>query len=136
MLFAAFIDPAALGDQLGQKLRLPARPVLAAVAGVQRLDGLAQDWLALDRARHVRGLGPTRSPISRVRHLASLTFALLVQALRQAEQTSVAMEARGYGLLARPGHRRTWAEPARWTGDDTVLVVTCAALAILPTALP
>ncbi|GAB97298.1 energy-coupling factor transporter transmembrane protein EcfT [Kineosphaera limosa] len=132
---AAFIDPAALGDQLGQRLRIPARPVLAAVAGLQRLDTLAQDWQALIRARRIRGLGPTRSPLSQARHYWAVTFALLVQALRQAERASVAMEARGYGLLARPGHRRTWWQPAPFTGADVALLAVCAALAALPTAL-
>lgn len=135
VVFAAFIDPEALGDQLGQRLRAPARPVLATVAGLQRLDTLAQDWQALARARRVRGLGPTRFPLSQVRHYASMTFALLVQALRQAEQLSVAMEARGYGLLARPGYRRTWAQPAPWTSADTALLIWCGLLAALPWAV-
>lgn len=132
IVLAAFIDPSALGDQLGQRLRVPARPVLAAVAALHRLDSLAQDWEQIERARRIRGLGPGRNPIARARHLASMTFALLVQALRQAERTSVAMEARGYGLLARRGYRRTWAGPAPWFTADTVLVVICVALAALP----
>lgn len=135
VVFAAFIEPSALGDQLGQRLHAPARPVLATVAGLQRLDTLAADWQALTRARRVRGLGPTRSPLSQARHYASMTFALLVQALRQAEQLAVAMEARGYGLLARPGYRRTWAQPAPWSGADTALLIWCGLLAALPWAV-
>lgn len=135
VVFAAFIDPSALGDQLGQRLRIPARPVLATVAGLQRLDTLADDWRTLARSRRARGLGPTRSPVSQARHYASMTFGLLVQALRQAEQMSLAMEARGYGLLARPGHRRTWALPAPWLPADSVLIVLCVALSVLPWAL-
>lgn len=135
VVFAAFIDPSALGDHLGQRLRAPARPVLATVVGLQRLDTLGQDWQALARARRVRGLGPSRSPLSQGRHYASMTFALLVQALRQAEQLAVAMEARGYGLLARPGHSRTWAQPAPWTAADTALLLWCGLLAALPWAV-
>lgn len=135
VVFAAFIDPSALGDQLGQRVRLPARPVLAAVAGLQRLDTLAADWQELARARRARGLGPTRSPLSQARHYTSMTFTLLVSSLRQAEQLAVAMEARGYGLLARPGHRRTWSQPAPWLPADTTLVVISALFAALPWAL-
>lgn len=134
-VMAAFIDPSALGDQLGQRLRLPARPVLAAVAALHRLDSLSQDWEQIDRARRVRGLGAGRNPVAQARQMASMTFALLVQALRQAERTSVAMEARGYGLLAQPGHRRTWAGPAPWLGTDTALLTICVALAALPSVI-
>lgn len=132
IVFAAFIDPSALGDHLGQRLRLPARPVLAAVTALNRLDSLSQDWGQISRARRIRGLGPGRNPIDQARHVASMTFALLVQALRQAERMSVAMEARGYGLLATPGYRRTWAGPAPWRGADTALVVWCVVLAAVP----
>lgn len=132
IVLAAFIDPSALGDQLGQRLRIPARPVLAAVAGLNRLDTLTQDWDEISRARRIRGLGPGPNPVAQARHLVSMTFALLVQSLRQAERMSVAMEARGYGRLARPGYRRTWAGPAPWLRADTALIVICVAFAALP----
>ncbi len=135
IVFAAFIDPSALGDHLGQRLRLPARPVLAAVAALNRLDTLSADWGQIAQARRIRGLGPGRNPIAQGRHVASMTFTLLVQALGQAERMSVAMEARGYGLLGRPGYRRTWAGPAPWRGADTALVVWCVVLAALPHGL-
>lgn len=135
IVFAAFIDPSALGDHLGQRLRLPARPVLAAVAALNRLDTLSADWAQIARARRIRGLGPGRSPVAQGRHVVSMTFALLVQALRQAERMSVAMEARGYGLLGRRGYTRTWAGPAPWLGTDTALVVWCVVLSALPHVL-
>lgn len=135
VVFAAFIDASALGDQLGQRLGMAPRPVLAMTAALQRLDTLSADWQELARARRVRGLGPGRSPVAQVRHYASMSLALLVSALRQAEQLAVAMEARGYGLLARPGHRRTWLRPAPWTRADTVLIGLCALFAALPWAL-
>lgn len=132
VVFAAFIDPSALGDQLGQRVRLPARPVLAAVAVLQRLDTLAADWQELAMARRARGLGPTPSPLSQARHYTSMTFALLLTSLRQAEQLAIAMEARGYGLLGQRGHRRTWSQPAPWLAADTALLVLSALFAALP----
>ncbi|WP_226343772.1 energy-coupling factor transporter transmembrane component T family protein [Agilicoccus flavus] len=139
IVLAAFVDPSELGDHLGQRLRLPARPVLAGVAALQQLDDLGQEWASMARARRVRGLGPDRSPVSQVRFAADLTFSLLVQALRRAERMTVAMEARGYADLARPGPdraRRTWLHPAPWTGADTTLVVLAAAVALVPVLLP
>lgn len=135
VVLAGFVDPSALGDQLGQRLRLPARPVLALVVGLQQLDTFTDEWVILSRSRRVRGLGPGRSPVARIRYTAELTFALLVQATRRAERITVAMEARGYSRLARPQYRRTWAEPAPWTGYDTGVVVVGVALAVLPVVI-
>ena len=114
VLLASRIDPSALGDHLGQRLRLPARPVVAAVAALHRFESLGEQWDQLVRIRRVRGLGPGRSPLGRGRHLAALTFGLLIQTLRQAGRMAVAMEARGFSAP-----RRTWAEPAPWLLADS-----------------
>lgn len=135
LVFVSYLDPFTLGDHLGQRLRLPARPVLATVAALQRLDTLTDDWVTLDRARHARGLGPGRGPISRLRHVCAMTFSLLVEAIRQAGRMTVAMEARGYSAGTR-GVTRTWLEPAPWTRADTLLVVLVSLLAVLPHLAP
>lgn len=135
IVFASFIDPFTLGDHLGQRLRMPGRPVLATVAALQRLDAFGEDWDTLQRSRRARGLGPTRSPISQFGHYSRLTFALLVDAIRQAGRMTVAMEARGYSAPVRTGRRRTWLEPAPWTRWDTLLLVVAGALAVLPALL-
>ena len=38
------IEPSELGDHLAQRLRLPARPVVAAVVGLQRVDEFGEQW--------------------------------------------------------------------------------------------
>ena len=140
VLLAARIDPSALGDHLGQRLRLPARPVVAAVAALHRFESLGQQWDQLVRIRRVRALGPGHSPIARGRHLAALTFALLIQTLRQAGRMAVAMEARGFSASATatagaPARRRTWAEPAPWLLADTVMLSLGLAVVGIPLVL-
>ena len=127
-LLAAWVDPSRFGDELAQWLRLPARPVVAAVAALQQLDSLGEQWRTLVRVRHARGLGPSRWPWSRARHVASLTFALLVQTLRRAGQLAVAMDARGFATA----HQRSWAQPPTWRARDTVLVVVAVGIAMVP----
>ena len=127
-LLAAWVDPSRLGDELAQWLRLPARPVVAVVAAMQQLDSLGDQWRTLDRVRQVRGLGPSRWPWSRARHVASLTFALLVQTLRRSGQLAVAMDARGFAT----SHRRSWAEPPIWRRRDSLLVLVMAGTALVP----
>jgi len=140
VLLAARIDPSALGDHLGQRLRLPARPVVAAVAAMHRFESLGQQWDQLVRIRRVRALGPGRSPLARGRHLAALTFGLLIQTLRQAGRMAVAMEARGFSAAATatvgaPARRRTWAEPAPWLLADSLMLALGLAVACIPLVL-
>lgn len=127
-LLAAYLDPSALGDALAQRVHLPGRPVVAAVGALQRLETLDEEWHQIDRARRARGLGPGRSPVARVRHVAALTFGLLVNALRRAARTAVAMDARGFASA----RLRTWAEPSTWTGADSVLLGVGVLLVAVP----
>ena len=146
VLLAARIDPSTLGDHLGQRLRLPARPVVAAVAALHRFESLGEQWDQLVRIRRVRGLGPGRSPLARGHHLAALTFGLLIQTLRQAGRMAVAMEARGFSAAATatapatatvgaPARRRTWAEPAPWLPADSLMLALGLAVAGIPLVL-
>ena len=135
VLLARFIDPFALGDHLAQRLGLPGRPVVAAVAALQRFESLAGQWRELRRIRRVRGFEAARGPAARAGELAALTFALLVQTLRQAGQMAVAMEARGFSLPAARRVRRTWAQSAPWLPADTALLVLAAVVAAIPVAL-
>jgi energy-coupling factor transporter transmembrane protein EcfT len=127
-VLTTYIEPSELGDHLAQRVRLPARVVVASVAAVQRLDGIADDWDQIRRARRARGLGPFGGPVHRGRVLASMALALLVSTLRTSGRMSVAMDARGFA----GAHRRTWAEPAPWAVGDTLLLAVGVALAVLP----
>jgi energy-coupling factor transport system ATP-binding protein len=137
VLLASRIDPSALGDHLGQRLHLPARPVVAAVAALYRFEGLGEHWDQLVRIRRVRGLGPGRSPLGRLRSVSALTFGLLIETLRQAGRMAVAMEARGFSIAATstalaPAARRTWAEPAPWRPSDSLMLALGLAVACAP----
>lgn len=136
LVLVSYIDPFTLGDHLGQRLRLPARPVLAGVVALQQVDSFADDWDTMSRMRRARGLGPGRGPLSRVRHVVAMTLALLVEAIRRAGQMTVAMQARGYSAPVSGGRSRTWAEPAPWTGADTTLVIIGALVAAIPALVP
>ena len=132
VIVAGLVDPFALGDHLAQRLHLPARPVVAAVAAMQRFDTLGEQWQQLARTRRVRGLDATRSPSARIRSIASLTFGLLVQALRQSARMAVAMESRAFSAPRAGGVRRTWAEPAPWSAADSLFIALGLIVAILP----
>jgi energy-coupling factor transporter transmembrane protein EcfT len=124
---AGYVDPARLADFLAQSLHLPARMVAAFSAALQRFTSFGHAWTQIERARRVRGFGPTANPVSWFVHSASMAFAMLVHALRGASQTAIAMDARGFATA----HDRTWAEPATWTRPDVSVVVAGLALALV-----
>lgn len=112
------IDPDALGDHLAQRLGLPARPVVAATAALQRLQSFDALWGELMTTRRVRGVAGT-GPLARGREAVVVTGGLLLGALGQAAALALAMDARGFA----EARRRTWAGPAPWHVADTVAVV-------------
>ena len=114
------IDPTDMGDGLAQILHLPARPVLAALAGARMTSLMAADWKALERARRARGVGDA----SRIRSFLRGSFSLLVFALRRSGKLATTMEARGFGAEGV----RTWARVSRLRAADAVLMVVAIAL--------
>lgn len=114
------IDPTDMGDGLAQILHLPARPVLAALAGARMTSLMAADWKALERARRARGVGDA----SRIRSFLRGSFSLLVFALRRSGKLATTMEARGFGAAGK----RTWARVSRLRAADAILMVVAIAL--------
>ena len=123
-----YMDPSRLADYLAQSLHLPARFVAAFSAALQRFAGFHTSWQQLDRARRMRGFGPSRNPIATGKYAADMSFGLLVNALRGASQSSIAMDARGFA----EAHDRTWAEPAPWTRLDLLGLAVAVGLGIVP----
>lgn len=126
-----YVDPAALGDHLAQRLHLPARAVVAGTAALQRLEALGEQWQQISRARRARGVGLDGGPVRRIRVLASMTFSLLVSTMRMSGVMALAMDARGFAAA----RQRTWAKPAPWLPADTVLLLAAALFAALPWVL-
>jgi energy-coupling factor transport system permease protein len=116
-------DPTELADGLGQVLRLPARFVLGALAGVRMIGLLGQDWRYLGYARRARGVADH----ARLRRAAGQAFALLVFAVRRGSMLATAMEARGFG--AHP--TRTWARPSPFGAREFALIAAgCVIVAV------
>ena len=121
------IDPTDMGDGLAQILHLPARPVLAALAGARMMSLMAADWKALERARRARGVGDS----SRIRSFLRGSFSLLVFALRRSGKLATTMEARGFGAA----RKRTWARPSRLRAADAVLMLVAIAVPAIALAV-
>ncbi|MDQ1129526.1 energy-coupling factor transporter transmembrane protein EcfT [Microbacterium sp. SORGH_AS_0888] len=121
VLLFATTDPTDLADGLAQVLRLPARFVLGALAGLRLVGLLVADWRELGMARRARGVADR----GRIRRFLGQAFALLVLAIRRGTKLATAMEARGFGARGA----RSWARPSRLGWRDAVLVAIAIAVA-------
>ena len=121
VLFAT-TDPTDLADGLAQILKLPARFVIGALAGLRLVGLLIEDWRELSLARRARGVADA----GRLRRLAGQSFALLVLAIRRGTKLATAMEARGFGGRGP----RTWARPSRLRWRDAGIVAIAIGIAV------
>lgn len=128
IMVLASTDPTDLADALAQKLRLPHRFVLGALAAMRLVGLLVAEWQTLGMARRARGVGGEPGFFSGLKASLGQSMALLVQAIRRASRLAVTMEAKGFG----PGPR-TWARESVYTPRDLVVVaggVVIAAAAV------
>lgn len=117
------VDPTDLADGLAQIVRLPARFVLGALAGLRMVGLFVDDWRALELARRARGVADR----GRIRRFVGMAFALLVLSIRRGAKLATAMEARGFGASGI----RTWARPSRFGWREWVLVAIGAAISAI-----
>ncbi|MBS1695951.1 MAG: energy-coupling factor transporter transmembrane protein EcfT [Actinobacteria bacterium] len=115
------VQPIELADGLGQILRLPARFVVGALAGMRLVGLLREDWQYLGYARRARGVADH----ARLRRNLGQAFALLVFALRRGSKLATAMEARGFGAYPT----RTWARPSPFGAREVALVAAGVGIA-------
>jgi energy-coupling factor transport system permease protein len=125
----ASTDPTDLADSLVQNAKAPARFALGALAAMRLLPLLGNDWEMLTMARRARGIDAGGSPHARLRLFASMTFAMLVHAIRRGTQLATAMDARGFDS----GLPRTYARRQHFGAADAALIggtVVVGALAL------
>jgi len=128
ILFAAAASPSLLGDQLSQLLKVPARPVVAGMVGLNRVQRLHSTWQSLSLVRQVRGVARRG-----LREFVQLIGLSLLAATRGAMVASIAMEARGFSARDDEGRRikRSWVVPARISRGDAWLVLATLVLGLV-----
>ncbi|MGV8912383.1 MAG: energy-coupling factor transporter transmembrane component T family protein [Rhodoglobus sp.] len=121
------IDPTDFADGLAQRLRLPDRFVLGALAAVRMVGLFLDDWRSLELARRARGVADR----GRIRRIAGQGFALLVLSIRRGSKLSIAMEARGFG----GNTPRTWARESRWGNAEWLTLAVGAVIGVTATVV-
>ncbi|MFF2637251.1 energy-coupling factor transporter transmembrane component T family protein [Microbacterium sp. NPDC057961] len=126
ILLFARTDPTELADALAQVAHLPSRFVLGVLAGTRMLGLFLDDWRTMSLARRARGVGDRGV----LRRFFTMSFVLLVFAVRRGTKLALAMEARGFGSDIP----RTWSRPSRLSARDAVALVGGAAIMALSIA--
>ncbi|WP_319637672.1 energy-coupling factor transporter transmembrane component T family protein [Pengzhenrongella sicca] len=124
VLLLTCTDPTDLADGLAQRLRLPSRFVLGALAALRLVGLLGHEWTTLTMARRARGLGGRRGRRPGLRVQADQASVLLVQAIRRATRLAITMEARGFG-----GGTRTWARASVFSRVDAGVAAAAVGVA-------
>jgi len=116
------VDATRLADALSQRLRLPERFVMGALAALRLVQVLGDDYRQLLMTRRSRGVGDQ----SGLRRLPRDVFTILVIALRRSRVLATAMEARGFGAGPRTHFRRS-----TWSAFDwLILAIGCAVVVL------
>jgi len=118
VLAFATTDPTDLADALVQNARVSPRFAIGTLAAWRLVPLLGEEWRLIGYARRARGVDPGRSPVARLRLLASAAFVLLVGAIRRGTRLAAAMDARGFDS----GVPRTSARRQAFTAADGLLV--------------
>lgn len=119
-VFALTTDATRLADSLVQQATMSPRFAYGALAAYQAIPRFGQDLTTLRQARRIRGLRGSWHP--------RLLVGVLVLAIRHADRTALAMDARALGMGPRTRFREV-----RWTWRDPVTAVV--AVAVLYVAL-
>ncbi|MFC0581158.1 energy-coupling factor transporter transmembrane component T family protein [Micrococcoides hystricis] len=116
LLVLGSIDVTRLADAMAQNGKVAPRFVLGTLAGIRLAGVFKRDWQAMDQSQRARGIGEG----NKFRKLFSISFALLILAIRRASSLATAMESRGFGR-----NDRTWARPSPVRRQDYVFVAAC-----------
>ena len=70
--------------------------------------------------------------VGKLQHLLTMSFGLLVIALRRGGKLATAMEARGFGRTPPSGGKRTWARESRLHARDGWIMALGTVFAFVP----
>ena len=117
MLFAFTTDPVKFVLSLMQQLRLSPKLAYGVMVGYQFLPVVKEEFIQIRHAHRLRGIGEEKHAWQRLLGMRRLLIPLLAGAVRRAERSAFAMEARGF-----TGERRSvYYEPIGIAGRDWLM---------------
>ncbi|WP_075620293.1 energy-coupling factor transporter transmembrane component T family protein [Paenisporosarcina indica] len=124
LLFAFTTDPVKFVMSLMQQLRLSPKLAYGVMVGYQFLPVVREEFILIRHAHRLRGIGKEKHAWQRLLGMRRLLIPLLAGAVRRAERSAFAMEARGF-----TGERRTvYYEPIGIVGRDWLMTIVIISL--------
>ena len=126
LLFALTTDPVKFVMSLMQQLRLSPKLAYGVMVGYQFLPVVKDEFILIRHAHRLRGVGEEKHVWQRLLGMRRLLIPLLAGAVRRAERSAFAMEARGF-----TGERRSaYYEPISINARDWLLATIIMVLLI------
>jgi len=95
-MFALTTDPVKFVMSLMQQLRLSPKLAYGVMVGYQFLPVVKEEFIQIRHAHRLRGIGAEKQKWKRIVGIKRLIIPLLASAVRRAERSAFAMEARGF----------------------------------------
>ncbi|MFB1081698.1 energy-coupling factor transporter transmembrane protein EcfT [Jeotgalibacillus sp. JSM ZJ347] len=130
LLFVFTTKPVDFILSLMQQLKLSPKIAYSILVGYQFLPVLKDEFFQIRQAQQLRGLEVPKSPVKRVIAMRHVLIPMLAGAVRKAERTAFAMEARGFtGEGNRDFYRKISVGRADVAGIGLFLVLLCGSMA-------
>ncbi|KIL43631.1 cobalt transporter [Jeotgalibacillus alimentarius] len=130
LLFVFTTKPVEFILSLMQQLKLSPKIAYSILVGYQFLPVLKDEFFQIRQAQQLRGVEVPKSPVKRVTAMRHLLIPMLAGAVRKAERTAFAMEARGFtGEGDRDFYRKITIGRADAAGSLLILVLLCGSMA-------
>jgi len=127
MLFALTTEPVKFVMSLMQQLRLSPKLAYGVMVGYQFLPVAREEFIQIRHAHRLRGIGEEKYVWQRLLGMRRLLIPLLAGAVRRAERSSFAMEARGF-----TGERRSvYYEPIAIGRRDWLMAIVIVGLLLV-----
>ena len=127
MLFAFTTEPVKFVMSLMQQLRLSPKLAYGVMVGYQFLPVVREEFIQIRHAHRLRGIGVEKHAWQRILGMRRILIPLLAGAVRRAERSAFAMEARGF-----TGERRSvYYEPISIVGRDWLMATVIIGLLVI-----
>lgn len=130
LLFVFTTKPVDFILSLMQQLKLSPKIAYSILVGYQFLPVLKDEFFQIQQAQQLRGLEAPKSPVKRVLAMRHVLIPMLAGAVRKAERTAFAMEARGFtGEGNRDFYRKISVGRVDAAGIALFLLLLCGSMA-------
>ncbi|MCI1882708.1 MAG: energy-coupling factor transporter transmembrane protein EcfT [Sporolactobacillus sp.] len=124
-LFASTTQPVLFFYSLMQQLKMPVRYAYSCLAAFRMLPAMAEEFVHIRQAMKVRGLSRKKGAKAFYERFRRYALTLLVQSIRRAQRTAVAMEAKRFSIS---GSERTYYYRVGWSRYDIGFILLIIAV--------